>query len=267
MEDKFSNHLDDILLDKEKSKFDKIKKIVLLVASLALIFTISIIVMKVLNSQDSEQNISSMLPSEPIAEQDIKEPEPLFEQLPLDEQDNVDNEFDQIVKGIELKAKEEMMSEAEDIIEKEIEKPSNSAKALASVDESSQVQTPPKEERVGFEKLPENLMQEEPAPKKDEPKETIQVEKVESADESEVATVDIPSGWYIQVGAFSKVRDSYLKSISDSGFNYQLKKRFKDDGSSFTKIMIGPYDSKDEANSDLGKVKEKIAKGAYITKV
>lgn len=265
MEDKFSNHLDDILLDKEKSKFDKIKKIVLLVASLALIFTISIIVMKVLNNQDSEQNISSILPSEPIAEQDIKEPEPLFEQLPLDEQESVDNEFDQIVKGIELKAKEEMMSEAEDIIEKEIDKPSNSAKALASVDKSNQVETPPEEERVGFEKLPENLMQEPTL--KEEPKESIQVEKVEKVDNSEVATVDIPSGWYIQVGAFSKVRDSYLKNISDSGFNYQLKKRFKDDGSSFTKIMVGPYNSKDEANADLGKVKEKIVKGAYITKV
>ena len=43
MEEKFEdNQLDNILLDKEKNRLDKIKKIILLVASLALVFTISV---------------------------------------------------------------------------------------------------------------------------------------------------------------------------------------------------------------------------------
>ncbi|HIC94356.1 MAG TPA: SPOR domain-containing protein [Anaerolineae bacterium] len=71
----------------------------------------------------------------------------------------------------------------------------------------------------------------------------------------------------IQVGAFRNVQEKYLKDIEKRGFSYRLKVINKSNGSSITKVLIGPYDNKNEAREDLLKVKESVAKGAYLTKV
>ena len=77
----------------------------------------------------------------------------------------------------------------------------------------------------------------------------------------------VESGYYIQIGAFRNIQDSYLKDIETKGFSYRLKIINKSDGSSITKVLIGPYTNKNEAKDDLLKVKESVAKGAYLTKV
>ena len=267
MEEKFEeSHLDNILLDKEKNKLDKIKKIILLVASLALVFTISVVIMKVLNSDEESSDITKVLPTEPIAHREIKEPEPLFEQLPIDEEPKAEDTFDKIVKDIKLKAKEDM-----ELAEAQIEQEISRAKELTTAEvmagsnivEPESIVSP-----VAIASEPTQIPKPTPiAVSKPKPVMTPEVPEVIERAKEPVDVKNVESGYYIQIGAFRNVQEPYLKDITKRGFTYRLKVINKSDGSSITKVLIGPYDSKVEAKEDLLKVKESVAKGAYLTKV
>jgi|GEM_PF-2992819 len=275
MEDRFEeSQLDDILIDKDKNRFDKIKKIILLVASLALIFTLSIIVMKILNQDESVNNLDNKLPTEAIAQKEIKEPEPLFEQLPIKEETNIDDKFDKIVNDIKLQAEEEMKyAQAE--IEKEIEKSQNTAEVMSEL-EPKMLFTPEPEVKVTY-STPRPTVKPtiKPTPKPtvkqqeikplftESIKEKPQIEeiKIDVEPQSNVVTNDkLPKGYYLQVGAFKNVKELYLKNIADKGFEYQLERK-----SNITKVLIGPYSNRTTAKEALINVKSKIASGAYLT--
>ncbi len=65
--------------------------------------------------------------------------------------------------------------------------------------------------------------------------------------------------YYIQVGSFTQEPSAqFLSIITKSGFAYKL---------SNGKLLIGPYGSKEDANRDLGKVKDRINKQSFIKKL
>ena len=266
MEEKFEeSHLDNILLDKEKNKLDKIKKIILLVASLALVFTISVVIMKVLNSDEESDDITKVLPTEPIAHKEIREPEPLFEQLPIDEEPKAEDTFDKIVKDIKLKAKEDM-----ELAEAQIEQEINRAKKLTTAEvmaENNIVEPESIVSPVRITQKPTPKPIRTPVPIAVQMPKSISTPEVMDTQEESVDVRNVESGYYIQIGAFRNVQEPYLKDIANRGFSYRLKVINKSDGSSITKVLIGPYDNKSEAREDLLKVKESVAKGAYLTKV
>ena len=66
------------------------------------------------------------------------------------------------------------------------------------------------------------------------------------------------SGYFIQIGAFSKrPSESYLKNITNQGFKYKV---IQEDvkGSTFNKLLIGPYSSRAAASNDVSAVKNKL---------
>ncbi|MGJ0322466.1 SPOR domain-containing protein [Aliarcobacter cryaerophilus] len=66
------------------------------------------------------------------------------------------------------------------------------------------------------------------------------------------------SGYFIQIGAFSKrPSESYLKNIKNQGFKYKV---IQEDvkGSTFNKLLIGPYSSRAAASNDVSAVKNKL---------
>ncbi len=66
--------------------------------------------------------------------------------------------------------------------------------------------------------------------------------------------------YYIQVGSFStKPSSRFLSVIKNSGFSYKLH--------SSGKLLIGSYSSRDMANRDLARVKDRINKGAFIINI
>ncbi|PRM90416.1 SPOR domain-containing protein [Aliarcobacter cryaerophilus] len=68
----------------------------------------------------------------------------------------------------------------------------------------------------------------------------------------------IGSGYFIQIGAFSKrPSESYLKNITSQGFKYKV---IQEDvkGSTFNKLLIGPYSSRATASNDVSSVKNKL---------
>ena len=66
------------------------------------------------------------------------------------------------------------------------------------------------------------------------------------------------SGYFIQIGAFSKrPSEAYLKNITNQGFKYKV---IQEDvkGSTFNKLLIGPYSSRAAASNDVSAVKNKL---------
>ena len=66
------------------------------------------------------------------------------------------------------------------------------------------------------------------------------------------------SGYFIQIGAFSKrPSEAYLKNITSQGFKYKV---IQEDvkGNTFNKLLIGPYSSRTAASNDVSSVKNKL---------
>ncbi|WP_428028712.1 SPOR domain-containing protein, partial [Arcobacter sp.] len=85
-----------------------------------------------------------------------------------------------------------------------------------------------------------------------------EVKKVVTNTASKKATTTKPSGTFIQVGAFSKTIDKdYMDNLKNSKLNYVF---YKVDvkGTTFTKVLIGPYKSRNDATKEINTVKNKL---------
>lgn len=78
-----------------------------------------------------------------------------------------------------------------------------------------------------------------------------------------------PKGnYYIQVGSFTKYEPNkkFLHSITANGYTYHYHK-VTINGRKMTKVLIGPFATQKEARSELQKIRKKIVKGAFLTKI
>jgi cell division septation protein DedD len=74
---------------------------------------------------------------------------------------------------------------------------------------------------------------------------------------------DISNSYYIKVGTYRDT-SSVLRKIKKNNFNYGLIKVENDN--TLTRVLVGPFYSRDQAHTQLAKVKANILTGAYITK-
>ncbi len=74
--------------------------------------------------------------------------------------------------------------------------------------------------------------------------------------------------YYVQVGSFSKYKPNkkFLASIKKEGYNYTFHKATVH-GKSVTKVLVGPFRSEREARNALKKIRKRIEKGAFLTKL
>jgi len=81
----------------------------------------------------------------------------------------------------------------------------------------------------------------------------------------EVATSSTSlSGYFIQVGSFSKMPSSrFLSVISNSGFKYKITSA---SSKGTKKLLIGPYSSRSQVDTALVRVKDRINKSAFVVK-
>jgi DedD protein len=228
MEEK--NELNDIILNKGNNS-DSNKKIILVVATLGVVF-ILIVVLVNLFSSDGSTNLPQVqtqtaLPPEPKNDSLREyEDEPLFEEVEvIQDESGTNNNLDSIAQRL----KQESLNEPK-------------------------VQTPPKpvqEAPVQVEPKAA-VVQSKPAPKPQAPK--------ASAVQSGV--------YYIQVGSFSKYEpnEKFLKSITDKGFKYSYHK-VSSNSQSITKVLVGPFSSEKEARDALKVIRSSIESGAFLTKL
>ena len=98
-----------------------------------------------------------------------------------------------------------------------------------------------------------------------EPKKSVK-DLIDTPSES-VSSGDVSSGYFIQIGAFTKKpTDSYINTIRSAKFKYKV---FQDEvkGVTYNKVLIGPYSSKAAASENVESVKEKLnVTSAFVVK-
>jgi len=103
MEEK--NELSDIILEKDDNKSMKVKRILIIVALMILVFLVVLVVMKVVNKPDPRTETTKLvLPPQPTSQQvEPKKEDDLFKQVPIVEEENKKESFEEMVKSLKEK--------------------------------------------------------------------------------------------------------------------------------------------------------------------
>lgn len=226
-----SQELNNILLDDvNEPTVSNSKKALMIGGALVVVFFIAIGVMRALNSGDDKNNGNNMiLPPEPAKKVDSN---PMFEKVPVKDSAQMDEKFEKIIKEIKQKTEPEQQAP----VQQQQPKP-----AVVAEPKPEPVIPPAREEMIK------------------DPVSTI-------ADT--VTNDESKSGFYIQVGAFYSLEPSpkLLNNIKSQGYSYEIYKT-KVNSKNITKVIVGPYATKNEAKDSLEDVRTKINKSAYILKV
>jgi len=234
------SELSDIVLEKGDSKTLKLKRVLILVAFLILVFLVALASMKMMNKEGGKETSKLILPPEPTTQEvPVAKDDQLFKQVPIIEENPKKESFEEMIKTL----KEKEVQKQEEAKNKETTQPSAPSKAET---------TKPVETKV-----------KEDAPKKEviKPKEPVVTHVAPSASTSADA------GIYIQVGAVAtNPEQRVLNDIKSKGFEYKLYKTVVN-GNNVTKILIGPYAKSEDAQSALVSIKESLNKNAFIYRI
>ena len=233
------NELSDIVLEKGDSKTLKLKRILILVAFLILVFLVALASMKMMNKEPSKETSKLILPPEPSAQEaPVTKDDQLFKQVPIIEENPKKESFEEMIKT--LKEKEAQKQE-----EAKVKESATQTTAPIKNETPKVTETKPKEENV----------KKEVAKPKEAPAPVSQ--QSTSAD----------AGIYIQIGAVATAPEQkVLNDIKSKGFEYRLYKTVVN-GNNVTKILIGPYAKSEDAQNALISVRASINKNAFIYRI
>lgn len=233
------NELSDIVLEKGDSKTLKLKRILILVAFLILVFLVALASMKMMNKEPSKETSKLILPPEPSAQEaPVTKDDQLFKQVPIIEENPKKESFEEMIKT--LKEKEAQKQE-----DAKVKESATQTTAPIKSETPKVVETKPKEESV----------KKEVAKPKEAPAPVSQ--QSTSAD----------AGIYIQIGAVATAPEQkVLNDIKSKGFEYRLYKTVVN-GNNVTKILIGPYAKSEDAQNALISVRASINKNAFIYRI
>ncbi|BDY12293.1 SPOR domain-containing protein [Hydrogenimonas cancrithermarum] len=222
---------DDLDLIIKTKKPSGLKKLLLAAAILLLVLIFIILVTKSLIQSDNKTQSSVILPPEPVAHSQSPSKEPLFEQVPIEEEASGEKKIEQVI----------------DKLKKSAPAPQKRAVEREPVTET----TPAKRSVEPTKKAEREKAAVSPAPKPLQPK------------PKPVAT----GSYFIQVGAFFRYppNKKFLDSIEKAGLHYVIAEGMKN-GKPYKKVMVGPYPTRAAAQKDLDRVKKHINQNAYITK-
>ena len=233
------NELSDIVLEKGDSKTLKLKRILILVAFLILVFLVALASIKMMNKEPSKETSKLILPPEPSAQEaPVTKDDQLFKQVPIIEENPKKEGFEEMIKT--LKEKEAQKQE-----EAKVKESATQTTAPIKSETPKVTETKPKEESV----------KKEVAKPKEAPAPVSQ--QSTSAD----------AGIYIQIGAVATAPEQkVLNDIKSKGFEYRLYKTIVN-GNNVTKILIGPYAKSEDAQNALISVRASINKNAFIYRI
>lgn len=233
------NELSDIVLEKGDNKTLKLKRILILVAFLILVFLVALASMKMMNKEPSKETSKLILPPEPSAQEaPVTKDDQLFKQVPIIEENPKKESFEEMIKT--LKEKEAQKQE-----EAKVKESATQTTAPIKNETPKVTETKPKEENV---KKDVAKPKEAPAPVS---------QQSTSAD----------AGIYIQIGAVATAPEQkVLNDIKSKGFEYRLYKTVVN-GNNVTKILIGPYAKSEDAQNALVSVRASLNKNAFIYRI
>lgn len=264
------NEFDDIILEKS-NKSEKVKKILLRVIALVILFLAIMIVMKLINgSGDENTQNQSVLPSEPIATQDNNN-DTSFESMPITDNTSAEDQFEALRKQFQdeqnTTASSSNNNDTTNFAMPDQEVPAEPT-ATTSENTTPQASAPkqevkqtakPKEEakkQIAVKKEKESAKQ---TPKKEQNANDL----FKNVDAKPVHPSGLASGIYVQIFSVSNLdqKSKELASVKQKGYDYKLYKTTVG-GKEITKVLIGPFEKADIA-AELAKIRKDIAKDAF----
>ncbi|BEK33015.1 SPOR domain-containing protein [Campylobacter jejuni] len=268
------NEFDDIILEKS-NKSEKVKKILLRVIALVILFLAIMIVMKLIKgSGDENTQNQSVLPSEPIATQDNNN-DTSFESMPITDNTSAEDQFEALRKQFQDEQNTTQstttsssnnndstnfaMPDQEVPAEPTVTASENTTpQASAPKQEVKQIAKPKEEvkKQIAVKKEKESAKQ---TPKKEQNANDL----FKNVDAKPVHPSGLASGIYVQIFSVSNLdqKSKELASVKQKGYDYKLYKTTVG-GKEITKVLIGPFEKADIA-AELAKIRKDIAKDAF----
>ncbi|MBF0923455.1 MAG: hypothetical protein HXK59_04205 [Campylobacter concisus] len=278
-----NEELKDILLEKDdEAKGAKLKKLLMFIAALVILFLIIIVAMKLINSGDStqaqneadsrlvlppvpaEQPVDTQVPAQDTNSDVKKGDTQLFEQVPIVPENKQQDDFEDMIKKLKDKegAKSAPKTEEPKEVVKAVEHPAEAPKKA-----ETKVEAPAKKVETKSEAKAEKKAEAKPAKteakaeKKAETKAEKKPEtKVEKKAEAPAKAESVAKGSYVQVFATSKFNPNadYMKKIAAKGYSYKTIK-----AGELTKILVGPFDEKGLQKA-VNDIRKDVNKDAFV---
>ena len=291
-----NEELKDILLEKDdEAKGAKLKKLLMFIAALVILFLIIIVAMKLVNSNDSaqsqneadsrlvlppvpaEQPVDTQVPAQDTNSDVRKGDTQLFEQVPIVPENKQQDDFEDMIK--KLKDKEgaksapkteepkevvkavEHPTEAPKKAEAKVEAPAKKAETKSEAKTEKKPETKPAKTEAKTEKKAETKAEKKPETKVEKKAEApAKAEKVEKKAEAPAKAESVAKGSYVQVFATSKFNPNadYMKKIAAKGYSYKTIK-----AGELTKILVGPFDEKGLQKA-VNDIRKDVNKDAFV---
>lgn len=259
------HELDNIMLGASTfSNEDNKKKYIMLGVVLVVLFLLTIIIIRLLTSDSTKEdsftsNGAKTSESKSLSNNNIEEN---FQKI-INERAKKDNE--QMIDPSRLSAEERLnniqttqensqQTEHEETADSTNQSISNETidDAMRKVEEKKAKQTQDVQQTTKTE-----VAKKEPAIQKTEPKKSVKDLMVnETTTNKSISNESAPtSGYFVQVGAFSKKpADSFINKIRSGNLKYKIYQH-EVNGVLYNKVLIGPYSSKEAASQNIGNIK------------
>ena len=291
-----NEELKDILLEKDdEAKGAKLKKLLMFIAALVILFLIIIVAMKLVNSNDSvqsqneadsrlvlppvpaEQPVDTQVPAQDTNSDAKKGDTQLFEQVPIVPENKQQDDFEDMIK--KLKDKEgaksapkteepkevvkavEHPAEAPKKAETKVEAPAKKAETKSEAKAEKKAEAKPAKTEAKTEKKAETKAEKKAETKVEKKAETpAKAEKAEKKVEAPAKAENVAKGSYVQVFATSKFNPNadYMKKIAAKGYSYKTIK-----AGELTKILVGPFDEKGLQKA-VNDIRKDVNKDAFV---
>ena len=291
-----NEELKDILLEKDdEAKGAKLKKLLMFIAALVILFLIIIVAMKLVNSNDSaqsqneadsrlvlppvpaEQPVDTQVPAQDTNSDVKKGDTQLFEQVPIVPENKQQDDFEDMIK--KLKDKEGAKSapkteEPKEVVkavehpaetpkkaETKVEAPAKKAETKSEAKAEKKAEAKPAKTEAKAEKKAETKAEKKPETKVEKKVEApAKAEKAEKKAEAPAKAESVAKGSYVQVFATSKFNPNadYMKKIAAKGYSYKTIK-----AGELTKILVGPFDEKGLQKA-VNDIRKDVNKDAFV---
>ena len=291
-----NEELKDILLEKDdEAKGAKLKKLLMFIAALVILFLIIIVAMKLINSGDltqaqneadsrlvlppvpAEQPVDTQVPAQDTNSDVKKGDTQLFEQVPIVPENKQQDDFEDMIK--KLKDKEgaksapkteepkevvkavEHPTEAPKKAEAKVEAPAKKAETKSEAKADKKPEAKPAKTEAKVEKKAETKAEKKAETKAEKKAEApAKAEKVEKKAEAPAKAESVAKGSYVQVFATSKFNPNadYMKKIAAKGYSYKTIK-----AGELTKILVGPFDEKGLQKA-VNDIRKDVNKDAFV---
>lgn len=254
-----NDEFDSLILEKRSNRSDNKKKYLMLGAILLVLFLLTVVIVGLLSNKDKK--------GDPFMPQDLSSSD-----TNISKESSIEESYQKVLDDTNRKSAEQSL---EDIKEND---------SLDNLNSIKEIVEEPKETTITNEDLDKTIqkieekksvapvvkVEEKKAPStQNEPKKSIR-ELVEgkstqnSATKAVETTTSTSKGFYVQIGAFKNRPDSaYLQKIKQNGFEYKIIEE-----SNLNKLLIGPYSSRANANTQMPNIKTKLnIQSAFIKEV